>query len=478
MLIARKILFFGFIIVYLIVCPALILYAFGYILNPGKEGGLKKTGIIYISTIPSGATVILGNRQYKYKTPASITGLMPGEYMVKLKLRNYREWVRMITVKAGKAATHENVLLIKEDLKPTPILSGQRIREIVPMPGTDKLLLKTGSKLKDHKVFDLIKEKTMPLISVITIGEDGKLPVRSYFVQPESETIVLVGGSLWEKKFWLVDTDNPANPVLDISKLFTDIPGAVNWLPNEENIIFAVYAGNIEKLDVKKMAKYPHFIDKTKGFGIFDRKIYFIDAKNNLMRSDFDKFSPELLLDETSPAAAFFDISKFYQIIALADDHLVFLGNKGDLLSPIPPYEILRESRVSDFAYDENKKNILFWNNDSIWTAETGMTSSKGNLTERVKLRKIFDKGQNIEQCFWVLNGNHVLFRDGDIVYLLRGIFSEKTPKPEELIRIRPGSKIFFSDKNGSLYFLDNEGNLNRAMIVPQENLLMNYRAW
>ena len=69
-----------------------ILYALGYILKPGMEQGLVKTGLIYISTVPSGASVYISNKRYTRRTPAILRDLTPGNYPIRISLKNHRSW--------------------------------------------------------------------------------------------------------------------------------------------------------------------------------------------------------------------------------------------------------------------------------------------------------------------------------------------------------------------------------------------------
>ena len=101
--ILRKVLFYFFFALYLILCPVIIFYAFGYILTPKFEEGFVKTGLIHIESLPDNAFLSISNRRYIEKTPATIRNLMAGAYDVKLTLDGYRPWARRTYVEPGKA---------------------------------------------------------------------------------------------------------------------------------------------------------------------------------------------------------------------------------------------------------------------------------------------------------------------------------------------------------------------------------------
>lgn len=111
----RKFLFYVFALIYMVLCPVLVLYSIGYILRPGTIDQLAKTGSIHLSSVPSGATVYLKNRRYNEKTPTTVQGLLPGDYDVKVSLKGYQSWRRVVSVRAEEAAAFDSIALIKNN---------------------------------------------------------------------------------------------------------------------------------------------------------------------------------------------------------------------------------------------------------------------------------------------------------------------------------------------------------------------------
>ena len=90
----RRVLYTLFILAFLIITPAIILYASGYKIGNGLK--LQKTGIFIIDSKPRGAKIYLNDKleQDQIKkwlldknsfvvTPAKIKNLLPGEYLVR-----------------------------------------------------------------------------------------------------------------------------------------------------------------------------------------------------------------------------------------------------------------------------------------------------------------------------------------------------------------------------------------------------------
>ena len=80
--------------------------------KPSQQPNQSATGTIVVTSIPSGARVLLvptdeggaGEPQPRGLTPTTITGLHPGKYTVHLERPGYRFFQKEIQVKAGTVA--------------------------------------------------------------------------------------------------------------------------------------------------------------------------------------------------------------------------------------------------------------------------------------------------------------------------------------------------------------------------------------
>ena len=80
----RRTLFYTGVVLYLVSCPLTVLYALGYLVEPGADQRLVKTGLVAISTVPSGASVHIGKSRYTRITPTLLRDLLPGSYPIRL----------------------------------------------------------------------------------------------------------------------------------------------------------------------------------------------------------------------------------------------------------------------------------------------------------------------------------------------------------------------------------------------------------
>ena len=80
--------------------------------KPSQQPNQSATGTIVVTSVPSGARVLLvptdeggaGEPQQKGLTPTTITAVQPGKYTVHLEKPGYRFFQKEIKVKAGQTA--------------------------------------------------------------------------------------------------------------------------------------------------------------------------------------------------------------------------------------------------------------------------------------------------------------------------------------------------------------------------------------
>lgn len=123
----RRILSSIFIILFLTITPAIMLYAAGYRL--GKNGlSIQRTGMFIIDSKPKGAKILIDDKLQKtwsismfdeskdITTPAKIKNLLPGEYELKIEMDGYWSWQKKLTISPGASTFAENIYLFKNNL--------------------------------------------------------------------------------------------------------------------------------------------------------------------------------------------------------------------------------------------------------------------------------------------------------------------------------------------------------------------------
>lgn len=466
MLILRKILFYLFAVIYITVCPLVLLYAFGYIFSPHAENGLIKTGLISLSSVPGEAAVYVENRRYTKKTPAVIQGLRPGDYSIKLTLKGYNPWQQIVGVSAGKASALEKIILVPKKLNPRVLLT-DNYEDLIPLYGTRYLLLGKGSRLGDYFVYDWKSQEAWPLLEPNAAFKDFK--VLSYFSVKESPFLFLRIASKTEEKFLWVELKHKSSSVRDISRFFAKGPMNVKWDAQAPHMLFIFGDNRLNRLDLNSETLYPDYAQGIRGYGVFDKMVYILTAQETqLLRVDFEGKNKELLYDDNKAQIPIFEKKGYFDIDPVSKHFIIFAGERGELFANLLPYKFVEKSLIG-YAFDSVTKRLVFWQKNKAGIIDFSKEKTGKDIFEKAPTQNlIVEDGSNIKQVFWVYKGSHIIFLDEDKVYLAQA--QEKAgADPRYLLESGDRSQIFYSEESGKLYFLNKfSGNLCSVEIIPE----------
>ena len=163
----RRIISLIFILLFLTIAPAIVLYAAGFKLS--KNGFfIQKTGIFIIDSNPRGAKIFIDGKVQKnfvsslfnknnfIVTPAKIKNLLPGEYNLSLELNGYSGWQKQLTIYPGSSTFAEDIYLFKNDL-PVQIFPA-KIKSINFSPNKNRALILSDDQITFFNLADETKK--------------------------------------------------------------------------------------------------------------------------------------------------------------------------------------------------------------------------------------------------------------------------------------------------------------------------------
>lgn len=464
MLVIRRVTFYLFLIAYIVICPLTILHAFGYTVEPGSRQGLIKTGLMYLATDPPGASIYLGKRRYTKTTPATLPGLLPGEYPVRLSLKGYRSWEQVVPIEAEKATALDRVLLIPSQLEPK-IIADEAFEELIAIPGNRAFLLAKGLHLSDMTVFDGKSQKSWPLIAADSALASAK--AASWFTVPESPRL-LVRAETWDGEEWLwFEPQRSEAPVERLTNLFFERPSTVDWEAHNDRYLFAFQKGYINRFDTASAAASPKWQEHVRGLGLHGRLVYVMKDDGTLFKMDRDGRSEEPMMRLPVSQEMFFEQREFFRIYA-AGSEMVLLGDRGELLASRAPYT-LADKGVLGVDWDSHRRRMLFWQKDKVDVIDFSRQEEAAQPS--VQIRPVY-KGRNIQQALWIDEGSYILLRDDDRL-LLAGVDTYGAAHIETLMDVKKNSAVAYLEDSGVVYYLDAaSGYLTALRLLPRRELL------
>lgn len=468
----RKFLFLLFLALYLVLCPLLIAYALGYIYKPGGERGLVKTGLIYLATTPSRATIHVGHKRFTRKTPAAIYNLLPGEYDIKVALKNHKLWSQKIPVEAERATVLEKILLLRNEWNREK-LSMERFEKLIPIRNNSFFLLAKGRAAGDLYAYHWREQKGQALFSRNSPVRDQK--IAAIFTMPQSPMFLLQLDSEGRDQYLKIEIRNQKFEITDLSNLFWEKPDFIFWDPKERDYLFTFQDNSVNRLDTSSYEMYPKLIEGADGFGLGHKELYALKMPEGFFKLDFAGRMRETPPVEPALLQRLFDQKEWVEIHEISKNIFLFLGKNGGLWTNVPPYQ-LTEEEVRGIQTDERNEKTLIWSKHKLGVLTLTQPESGAFLPkmkkEKVELTWIYKKASDIRQADWAYGASHILFMDDHQMYLLEPETYGK-PHLNFLIRVRKNSDAFYAEDSGKLYYLaPDSGRLYSLEIVPKREIL------
>lgn len=114
-----------------LIALSVIFYAEGYRLNLVNMRVIK-TGVLFLSSSPKGASIVLNNKKLNVKTPYA-TNLTAGNYSTKVEMTGYKTWSANFKINAGLVTEFEQIILFKDNPEISN-LSDQRKIDLLNSP--------------------------------------------------------------------------------------------------------------------------------------------------------------------------------------------------------------------------------------------------------------------------------------------------------------------------------------------------------
>ncbi len=453
----RKIFFYLFVLLYLIVTPCVILYGLGFIFNPREDMPLVQTGLISLATAPRKARIYVNGRRLSERTPALVGDLVPGTYQVRIAKARFQGWEKQIDIQAEKAVALEPVLLLAERPKVENV-STHACRNLAPEVVDGKLLVWEGETLDTLRRFDLFfKRESEPARD---LAGAQTIRIRRALTRRDSRVVLFEIENKGKRGYAAVDMDKDREAVTELKGMQGECDH-VSWEERSPDFFYCLKDGNLSLYQLSLRKNFPAIARDVLGFGIRHSRLILIKRDFSLVSVTDRGENPEPLVEDPDFSRRLF--AKFPQQTygievlkrdLLGRDLLVFHGGYGTLISNRLPYELVSRGVLGTrFSEAFGSEKILFWTEDRVGTIDFNADSD--SVFEKGPVQTdLLEKPGKIEQAFWAYDDTHVVFGDGKRIRLLEA----KGPKPyllREVIQSAEDTAFVYQERGHNLYYLD-----------------------
>ena len=350
----RRIIFYIFLVIFLIMVPVIIVYALGYSFD-FEEKIIVPTGAIYLKSLPSKAEIYINDKP-RGKTNKLISRLLPKAYEIKINKEEFHPWEKQLAVRAGMVAKADNILLVP--FNPKIFLVATDSEEY------DEFFEEPYSLIE---ITDLIKRKSKyTIFNIDTLN----------FNSNENKLYFLSNNNLYSIELNRNDLEN--STLSDIL-----ISNAVNYVIYKNGIIYLDYfTGKIFELDLSSLKSAEFFNQVFPGFGQGEW-ILSNDAKKLLRKKEksveilwLDRTRNSLILEKGYMEKIDFG-QKINDVIwhSKTDEHLIVSTNDSILVTELdnrPPRNTVNfiTTEAPEIKYDHPNKSLYFLSQDRLYQTE------------------------------------------------------------------------------------------------------------
>jgi len=105
----------GFVVIFLVTAPLLLLYTAGYRWN-FKKNRIEKVGVVFVRSVPSNAEVALNGVAQKDRTPARFRDLLPDTYDIRVSKDGFTSWEKHLAVESERTTFAESIVLWRDSV--------------------------------------------------------------------------------------------------------------------------------------------------------------------------------------------------------------------------------------------------------------------------------------------------------------------------------------------------------------------------
>ena len=411
---ARKILFYGFLIVFLIASSYLLITAQGWVIDINNLS-IVKTGALFLKFSPDDATPTIDNKKPQHissgliQSGILIKNLTPGNYAVKLSKSGYKDWRKNLVVKSGLITFASQIKLWPDNIYAETIITKQVKNFWLTNKGVvyqqyDNKIIFNGLILRGE--------------NIILANQESKFLITSE-----------------NQNYFLINLDDPL-PVINLSHLFNSLkqrqlslPGTIPIIkvfihpfsPNKLLITSptSLYSLDLKKIQLEKLVT----MERIKTVNLSNNEAILTDQDNNLIIVNLLlKTTSQYPLQITSLSDVSINPRGTKVFILTANRELVFYNRSSQTFISIAKnikefYLSPTEKRIA-LVTNDNKLNIFYLNDyqsDLKYQAgtETEITSPTGEYKEQeIKGFSWIPKILNYSLVFW---GEDLIVNELDI---------------------------------------------------------------
>ncbi|MDF3129974.1 PEGA domain-containing protein [Kiritimatiellaeota bacterium B1221] len=438
----RKTLFAGWLAIFIVICPLMVLYTLHYL----------QAGVAVLNTMPEGATVTLNGQVQTKKTPAILSDLSSGTYSLLLQKEGVRDYQLNLHIEEGEATVLNQILLLSDKIE---WISGvdEAYDTLVPIPGSGYFLLMHSDRKSEAKVFCAEDNTSYPLFPTRVHGENIKID--RVTINPGSTVVIVNLRKNNKRVVYRMDVKKHSSEVLDLTNLVTNGNGEYLWSADKPDWLFCYHNEKIELIDLKRKSKVKKFAEDWVGMGLGKHTVFGVNANGKFFQTDYSGKMLEAETTEFQFRKGLFGRTSFVRILPMDHNQVLLHEVNGPLWQSQLP-NLLTDRTVKGLLISPHSENVAVWTAQDLGIRFPEVAHSTSKIfNEGLKIHWLVEGASEILCPTFILNGSKILYaQDGQV--WLHGLDLNRDV-PRDVMKIMPGTAFHFSESQGGIYGLDPE---------------------
>ncbi len=253
-IITRVITYIAMTVSVLAIVTGLVLVILGYRLDT-DNGRIEQGALLQFETVPSGATVKIDGKTISGKTSTK-SYVIAGTHTFVMERSGYETWQKTLDVKAGTLTWLDYARLVPKERPAQAVATYPTLHGSLASADGRTMLVQQSGAIPTFQVVDLrsddVKSTTITIPAALYSEAETADVVHSFTISQwdEGGRYVLLLHTYNDKKEWLVLDTRDVNATKNVTTLLDlDISKAV-FAGTSGNILYALSAGGIRKLDL------------------------------------------------------------------------------------------------------------------------------------------------------------------------------------------------------------------------------------
>jgi hypothetical protein len=438
----RKLFFWSLVLLFFIVAPVTVLNARGYRFDIGR-GVFVYSGAINLKANPQNFQVAINGQPNDSKqlnrinNSYNISGLLPGDYEIKLSQDGYNSWTKKTDVHSGVSSEFWNILLIREEYERTAYDAENVDRFFVSPKNNLIAYTENAQSGLEVKLFDFNSEKTEKALSFPEwrlLSEDRKENIEwspeedhlSIPVEKDVEIVPIVTTPVLKKA--LLKKEEPKTEkkyayfVANVSDatsfnlnefLERDNIRDIRWDPEDKDYLFFLDGTDLFRTSIVDKNDLSLISSDVAAFNLSSAGIYFVTAPNNLaFRTSLNGKSDKNQITSFFPEVG----NKIDRIIVYDDDRIAFIDSNKNLFvynkGEKDTYFRKIGTSVEGLHFSDDGKKMLFWSNYeiSVYFARDWLVQPTRSENEISNITRYSEIIKNVQ---WFKDYEHIIFSTG-----------------------------------------------------------------